>query len=224
MTSEIYDATLEHDIFFGYGNEAFDAVQGIRAQITLWTIGMGRAQTYNVSLPPYRSHIITFRIPDFEANALWHPEARERVNLRQTLSHEVVHTLIMSKLGLKRVARTPMWKQEGYGDYVAASTTTFADPAYDIRASVERILRQDLTWMMDEQGNLTPLRYDCLRMSSIRTEEGFVWPTCYYISRVLMEYLLDVKGVTFDEVMSPEITEADTLEELITEYRSGNLG
>ena len=61
-------------------------------------------------------------------------------------------------------------------------------------------------------------------MSSIRTEEGFVWPTCYYISRVLMEYLLDVKGLTFDEVMSPEITEADTLEQLITEYESGNLG
>jgi hypothetical protein len=39
-----------------------------------------------------------------------------------------------------------------------------------------------------------------------------------------MEYLLDVKGLTFDEVMSPEITEADTLEQLITEYESGNLG
>jgi hypothetical protein len=224
VTSEIYDPGLKHDIFFGYGNSAFEAIQGIRAQFVKWTIGRRAALTYNASLPPLVSHIVTFRIPDFEANVLIHPERRAGIDLRQTLTHEVVHTLLMARLGSQAVVRYPMWKLEGYADYVAASTTTFTDTSYEIRDSVERILNEDLSWMMDAEGNFTRMRYSCQRMSSIETQQGLVWPTCYYISRVLWEYLLDVKGLTFDDVMSPEVTDTDTLAELVAAYQAGDLG
>ena len=210
-TSEIYDSTLRHDVYFGYGNAAFDALHPVPVL------------TYNLSLPPYSSQIITFRIPDFEADALRHPNRREAVNLRHTLTHEVVHTFLMAKLGLRGVARAPLWKQEGYADYVAASTTTFRNDSYTIRASVERILAQDLSWLKDSDGNFTSMPANCSSRGSIRNEEGFVWPACYYVARVLWEYLLNEKGLTFDYVMKPAVTDAGMLHELIATYDAGDI-
>ena len=60
--------------------------------------------------------------------------------MTHVLTHEVVHTLIRSSVGLERVSRLPVWKNEGYGDYIAASTNILADPAYSLSDSVERIL------------------------------------------------------------------------------------
>jgi hypothetical protein len=211
-TSELYDPILKHDIFFGYRNKMFSALQ------------IKPALTYNRNWPPYFSQIVTFRQPHFQANTLSHPEHKEDVvNLRQILSHEIVHTLINSHLGMRQGHQSPLWKIEGYCDYVAASTSTFADPSYELQASVKRILNKDLSWMMDDQGNYTQMQYGHKQMSSIRNEQGVEWPTCYYISRVLWEYHLNVKGLSFDEVMNPEITDHSTLTELIAAYKSKTL-
>lgn len=211
-TSELYDPSLKHDIYFGYGNRMFSALK-IKPDLT-----------YNLSWPPYLSQIVTFRQPHFQANTLSHPEHKDDVvNLRQILSHEIVHTLMNSHLGLWRGHRSPMWKVEGYCDYVAASTSTFVDPSYELQTSVKRILNTDLSWITDDQGDFTQMQYSHKQKSSIRNEQGVEWPTSYYISRILWEYLLDVKGLTFDEVMNPEITDRDTMTELITVFESGNL-
>jgi Protein of unknown function (DUF1570) len=73
---------------------------------------------------------MTFYLPIIESDSLVQPDGSAGVNqsLSRTLSHEVVHTLMTAELGLQRIARTPMWKQEGYADYVAASTTILANP------------------------------------------------------------------------------------------------
>ena len=212
-TSEIYDESLKHDIYFGYGNKIFHALQ------------IKPALTYNRSWPPYLSEIITFRKPDFRANTLSHPQHLERsVNLRQIISHEVVHSLLNSKLGTWRNFHAPIWKIEGYCDYIAASTSTFSGLSYNFQASVKRILSQDLSWLKDDEGNFTHIMRSQKKLYNIRNEQGDNWPTCYYISRVLWEYLIDVKGLTFDEVMSPDVTDSETLAELIAAYGSGNLG
>lgn len=105
----------------------------------------GSSPSYNLSSPPYVSQIITFYRPIVASDSLVHPDGSNRVNqsLSRTLAHEVVHTLLRQELGLKSVATAPMWKQEGYADYVAASATILADPSYRIERSVERILNQD---------------------------------------------------------------------------------
>lgn len=220
-TSEIYDATLDHDIFLGHENLAFRMIQGVRWWVISQVAGLGPALTYNASVPPYFNQVISFRIPDIENNALLHPESMRAINMTHVLTHEVVHTLLTSRIGLQRIPRVPVWKQEGYGDYIAASTNIFADPSYNLRESVERILRQDLSWMQDERGNYTPMRYGCQPLSSIVNEAGYPGFTCYYIGRVLLEYLFNVKGLTFDEVMTPDVTDTDTLVELISAYESG---
>jgi hypothetical protein len=155
---------------------------------------------------------------------LAHPDDGGDVNLRQTLTHEIVHTLMKARLGSEVATHLPMWKQEGYADYVAASSTTLNEPTNDIRHSVQRILDEDLSWMTGVEGNFTRMRYSCKRSASIVTEVGTVWPTCYFISRVLWEYLIDRKGLSFDEVLDPEVTDVDTLTELIEAYTSDDIG
>ena len=179
--------------------------------------------TYNTSVPPRFNHIITFRIPDIENDALLHPETLRPINLTHVLTHEVVHSLFAARVGLSRLPRIPVWKQEGYGDYIAASTNILADPSYSLRDSVERILSEDLSWMRDESGNFTPMRSGCQRQGTIENEAGYPGFTCYYIGRVLLEYLFDVKGSSFDDVMTPDVTDTETLRELIAAYEAGDL-
>jgi hypothetical protein len=224
-TSEINDPTINHKIFFGHNNAAFKGIQGVRNALLARVVGRGCEASCNISLPPYISHSMTFYLPVIETNSLAHPDGSSRVNqnLSRTLTHEVVHTLMMAELGLQRIARTPMWKQEGYGDYVAASTTILADPNYRIRASVERILDQDLSWLVDETGTFGRVGYGCQRFGVLTDEEGRRWNTCYYITRVMVEYSLDIKGMTFHELMNPGITDTETLAELFAAYENGTL-
>jgi hypothetical protein len=63
----------------------------------------------------------------------------------------------------------------------------------------------------------------CGTQDLIRDESGNWRLTCYYASRVLVEYLLDVRGLTFDELMSPSVSGPRTYQELIAAYRSGEL-
>jgi len=224
VTSEIYDASLQHDLFFGYGNRPFGIVQDIRLWLVSRAIpGLQPVLTYNASAPPRFNHVITFRIPDIGGNALRHPDETSSINMTQVLTHEVVHTFMLARLGIQRVARSPMWKQEGYADYVAASTTILADPNYTIGASVERILNHDLSWMQNETGGFTPMQRGCSQLDFIENEQGLGWPTCYYIARVLIEYLTDIKELSFDDLMSQSVTDTETLNELISAYRAGNL-
>jgi len=65
--------------------------------------------------------------------------------------------------------------------------------------------------------------YGCIRFGVLDDEEGRRWNTCYYVARVLVEYLLDVKGMTFMELMRSEVTDTGTLEELLAAYDAGNL-
>lgn len=223
-TSEIYDAALEHDIFFGYGNSLFTRIQGFHGRLTRWALGVGPStSSYNWSLPPYVSNIVTFYWPIIESDSLVYPERGANQSLSRTLAHEIVHTYMMAELGLQRIARTPTWKQEGYADYVAASASILADPGYDIRESVDRVLRQDLSWLRDETGSFRGMRRNCQRAGVLADEERRIWNTCYYLARVMVEYAVDYKGMTFRELMSPEVTEADMFAELTAAYRDGTL-
>jgi hypothetical protein len=221
-TSEINDLSLIHRIFFGHDARAFTALQRIRAEFVHHTIGIKPGPTYNASWPPYVSHIVTFDVPDAANDALRRSAWPGEFNMTHVLTHEVTHTLVLAKLGLAATSRLPMFKAEGYPEYVAM-TPARNQPGYSLRASVARILAADAAQLKDARGEFTPLRYDCIGKSYLKDENGDSWHTCYYLSRVLVEYLLDRKGLTFDQLMQPSVMESETLNELLSAYRSGEL-
>jgi len=221
-TSEINDASLTHRIFFGHDAPTFGALQRVRSQIVYRTIGIKPSPTYNVSWPPYVSHVVTFDVPDIAHDALRRQEWPEHFNLTDILTHEVTHTLVMAKLGVASVSRLPLWKAEGYPEYIAAASTR-SQPGYSLRASVARILAADTAWTKDANGHFATMRYDCIGKSYLKNEHGDFWHTCYYLSRVLVEYALDIRRLSFDQLMQPAVSDSEMLRELLSAYRAGEL-
>jgi hypothetical protein len=221
-TSEINDQAITHRIFFAHGEQIFGALQNARAEILRRAIGVKPSPTYNVSWPPYLSHIVTFDVPDPTHDALRRQEWPWRFNLTDILTHEVTHTLVLAKVGLANISRLPMWKAEGYPEYIA-TTAIRTQAGYTLRASVARIMAADAAALKDANGNFAPMRYDCIGKSYLENERGEFSHTCYYLSRVLVEYLLDVKGVSFDQLVQPSTDETQTLNELLRDYRAGRL-
>jgi hypothetical protein len=221
-SSTVNFPTTEHQIFFGHGQRFFGLIQNARARLVERTLGVKPSLTYNASWPPRISHVITFRAPDFAHGKLVSDKWPITQDMAYLLTHEVAHSLVFERLGLQRAAGLPFWKAEGYPDYVA-STTIRRAPGYSLRESVARLLRADLTPMLDATGNLRPLHYDCIGKSYITIETGDYWNSCYYLSRLLIEYQLDRKGLSFDALMERGVIEADTWRELRAAYESGKL-
>jgi hypothetical protein len=196
-TSAIDDPAITHRIFFGHDAQIFGALQRARAEIVYRTVGMKSAPSYNVSWPPHISHSVTFDVPDAARDALRGQKWPGQFNMTHILTHEVTHTLVIAKLGFSKIARLPMWKAEGYPEYVAMAASR-SQPGYSLRTSVARVLAADLAWLRNAQGDFEPMRYDCVGRSYLKDENDDFWHTCYYLSRVLVEYLLDEKRLTFD--------------------------
>jgi hypothetical protein len=221
-TSGIDDPAITHRIFFGHDTQIFGALQRARAEIVYRTIGIKPGPSYNVSWPPHISHIVTFDVPDAAHDALRRAGWPGHFNMTHILTHEVAHTLVAAKLGLANLPRLPMWKAEGYPEYVAMVASR-SQSGYSLRTSVARLLAADLAWLRNAQGEFEPMRYDCVGRSYLKDENDDSWHTCYYLSRVLVEYLLDEKGLTFDQLMQPSVTESETLREMLGAYHAGDL-
>ena len=120
-TSEINDATLEHDIFFGHENGPFRAVQGMRAALVERFMGLKPSPNYNASWPPYVNHVVSFDSPDAAHDVLLRAAWPGQVNMTHVLTHELAHTLVVRRLGISGAMNLPFWKTEGYPEYLASS-------------------------------------------------------------------------------------------------------
>lgn len=215
QTSSINDPALHHDIFFGHGHPLFQVLQNVKMQLAAAILGTGGALTYNASSPPRFSHVITFRIPDIPGNRLLHPDTGVAINLTRSVTHEITHTLLMARLGSERIRTTPSWKQEGYADYVAAQSSILAADDYGLQNSVARLRQTSDGWIQTRIKQDPELRR-CPFPDQIIDEEGFSWPRCYYLARVLVENALDESGMSFDELFSPDTRSTELLAVLMS--------
>lgn len=221
LTSPINDPMISHTILFGHDNSAFAVIQDVACSISFRRSGCP-VFTFNRAAPPHVSQVITFRVPDFRQDLLLHPQRGVAFGMSHDLTHEVVHTLVASRVGADRHISIPSWKREGYPEYVAASNRILADPSYNIGASVKRLLTQ-ATPRLSDSSFLASANFGCGTQGLIQDETGNWRLACYYASRVLVEYLLDVRGLTFDELMSPAVFGPQAYRELIAAYESGEL-
>ena len=85
------------------------------------------------------------------------------------------------------------------------------------------MMRQDLSWLVDDQGRFGVVGRGCFEHGVLSDEEGRIWNTCYYVYRVLVEYVLDHKGMSFQELMAPAVSDSELLGELFAAYEDGTL-
>lgn len=135
---------------------------------------------------------------DFGKNLLAGP-ANKR-DLTRTIAHEMVHCFQLHRYGIRKfnpVSPPPLWKLEGYPEYIAYGDEIRA-PGYSLVETVDR-LQQSV-----ESGT-----------AWVEIKPGHSDPIVYLKGRVLMEYLMDVKGLTYDQVLDEKIREENVYRELL---------
>lgn len=132
-----------------------------------------------------RHNILIFPITDFEKNTVTRPGSKISYYLDQLLAHEITHTFVTEDL--------PYWKKEGYAEYISHYKDNYFTSG-DLKKNALTLLTSKEYFLVNEQGIPRPLPY--------------------FRSRVLIEYLFLVKGLTFEQIKSDRITEDDALNEL----------
>ena len=111
-------------------------------------------------------------------------------NMEEIIAHEIVHSLTYENLEYFEDWSLPFWKKEGYAEYAANIGIIKKDTLFDLHERIED-LNDDSFW-----------------------GPTFSTPRHYYRSQILVQYLSEVKGLSFDDIMADDIKETEVLKEL----------
>lgn len=181
---ELHDSDYRFDIFLADGNlfNQIDDLQGKGPS--------ARATAGNIII----------KVPiDAELNLAHSPISR--INLTELIAHEMVHLLQAHTYGLinfSPVKHPPMWKLEGYPEYVARESRRRPN-AYDLIAEIERFLALE---------QMSPNGFH-------EVVEGHFMPAYYLKGRLMIEYLMDVRSMTYDSILKDTRSEDEIFNEML---------
>ena len=143
---------------------------------------------------------ITIKVPiNSRENYVWGNNGK--VNLTYLLAHEMVHNLQANKYGFinfSPIKHPPMWKLEGYPEYIARQDQLSAND-YSLRSEVQRYAK-----LIEASDNM-----------DVEVSQGHFIPFYYYKGRVMVEYLMGVKGMTYDEILKDDASEEIVYQEVL---------
>jgi len=184
--SEIFDSSYRYDIFMTKGVWYKPFAE------TLLGPSLARSIDNNILLNDHA---------DFINNELGTSNKRE---LMQTITHEMVHCLMLHKYGMFRINplhHPPLWKVEGYPEFIALRNDIYRKD-YDLRRTIA--LLKSFIDRGDEW---------------ITIKQGFADPLLYFKARVMMEFLITKKNMTLDQIMDNSVKEDEVYNELIDWYQ-----
>jgi len=111
-------------------------------------------------------------------------------DLAHVAAHEIGHQVVADRIGSRRWRALPHWKQEGLPEYIANIGPIRAEPTMSLAARI-RILNDDARWTAQPPGR----------------RPG--WDRVHYEAGLLVEFLLDVQGLSLEELVSDRVTQRD---------------
>lgn len=120
-------------------------------------------------------------------------------NLTQLLAHEMTHCLQFDKLGLwksKPIANIANWKWEGYAEYVSRQS---ADQK-DLAENIKRLL------------NTNQERWEII------FNDNTISPREYYNYWLLVQYCIDIKKMSYEQVLADTAKEDEVRIEMMNWY------
>jgi len=187
--SELYDPNYKYNIILCHNtfyNKIDDGLLGIGPS--------ARSRLNNV--------IIKVRIDPANnvAFATFHKECE--VNLTYLVAHEMIHCLQANKYGIMKFNpfRHPeFWKLEGYPEYISRKTQ-LSGKDYSLANEIERYInlqnKAPDTWILTEEG-------------------GCESPDYYYRGRLMVEYLMNIKHMSYDQILKDSVSESSIFKEMI---------
>ena len=110
-------------------------------------------------------------------------------SIAHVMAHEIMHTLITNKLGYRHSRKLPTWKQEGYAEYGASKQTLTSNLSSSLLQQTHRFFTLDRRMI-----------------SSMRLH--------YLRSKLLIQYLIEIEGKSFDTIMMGSIEEEPVTDDL----------
>ncbi len=223
--SEINDPALEYDIYFGHANRPFRALQRARLELVHQLTGIGRrsAINYDASWPPHVSHVVILDVPDADSRRGAARRMARRINMTHVLTHEVGHTLVFNKVGLTRHEHAAILEGRGLS---GIHREPHAAHGARLLVALERDAcahgQPRMASGMSTETFKSP-RYEHNGGSFLKDENGDFWHTSYYLARVLVEYSLDVKEMSFEQLADPGVRDTEVIRELFADYAAGKL-
>lgn len=126
-----------------------------------------------------------------------------RWNMEQLITHEIMHCLQFKGLGFLQsnpMSNHPDWKWEGYPEYIARKNADQLSLAENIRR-------------IDEARKTDPDAW------GVFFEDGTVSPRTYYDRWTLMQYCLEIKGMTYSQVLNSNLSEDSLKQEMMKWYQ-----
>jgi hypothetical protein len=126
---------------------------------------------------------------------------RSTVLLSNLLAHEMVHVQQAHRYGLinfSAIKHPPMWKLEGYPEYIARADQ-LRSAGYRLEDEVKRYL------------DLAPKSVD----SFIEVTTGHWMPLYYYKGRLMVEYLMEIRGMSYDAILNDTRSEDEVFDEMV---------
>lgn len=137
----------------------------------------------NMAMSKYEKHIYLAK-PNFEKGILKRNDNDyEWLNLIQIISHECVHTQMYRDHSWLGIMQTPTWINEGYCEYISY---------LPIRGQ-KNYQRADLLAKLESNHD-----------HWVKTAYHSMTPRQYVMDRLLIEYLLDVKGLKITEIIADQ--------------------
>ena len=68
--------------------------------------------------------------------------------------------------------------------------------------------------MLFIKDGMSPILIACEK-GFVEVVKGHYMPTYYYKGRLMVEYLMDIKGLTYDEILKDSRTEIEVFDELV---------
>jgi len=186
--SELYDPGYKYNIILCH-NTFYNKIDDL--------LGIGpaaRARLNNV--------IVKVRI-DPNSNLAFATFRKEcEVNLTYLLAHEMVHCLQANRYGLMKFNpfRHPeFWKLEGYPEYISKQKK-LSGKDYSLTNDIDRYVTLESKatdiWVSSEEG-------------------GCEVPDYYYKGKLMMEYLMDIRHLSYDQVLRDTASENRIYQEMI---------
>jgi len=188
--SEIDDPGYKYNIIFSY-NSLFDKIDD-----KLFGTGpAARSRGKNIIIKVRIDSKNNLAFPTF------HKACQE--NLTCLLAHEMTHCLQLNKYGIMKFnpfKHPELWKLEGYPEYVARKTELL-NKGYELTSEIDRYINLESkstdTWI------------------SAVDEGGCEVPDFYYKGLLMIEYLIDVKNLSYDKILNDTASENTVYQQMI---------
>jgi hypothetical protein len=185
-TSELFDPTYKIDICLNDGSIYPTLMRWLRGSAFAWGF-------YN--------KVVLQGDANFEGNYV--ELNGYKWNLTQLVAHEATHCLQYNRFGFWKTnpaANLPIWKTEGFPEYVARQNSDQKNLAFNINQLVKTEQRDNNGWINFADNTGTVI--------------------AYYKNWLLVQYCIDVKKMSYQQILNDEVKEEIVRDEMMNWYQN----